>query len=258
MKKDENKETEIIKNKDENKEKEEKKEPADEKKSEPDTAETTAVKSPADKKAALKEDKQYRQGKLIYDIGTLFMYLYMLLFAVRTLMHVEIVIGDTFVTSYLYFLFVVPLIMMVIGMSISDKAAKRLEVKENNKIWMGVIAAVGILVIALSVCEILMPSYKVYDLKTLTSENTNGIVRSGQEILTAEYRTGTILSPAPVKKPGYIFVDVYCKYGIFAARKQTASNNNGSYGIKQRDNSDNGYVLCVKSLGREESFPFDY
>lgn len=252
MKKDENKETEIIKDKDEKEETEEKKGSVS------DTAKTQNIVSPADKKAVLKNDKQYKKGKLIYDIGTLLMYLYLLMFAVRSLMHVEIVIGGTFFTSYLYFLFIVPLIMMIIGMSISDKAAKRLEVKENNKIWMGVIAAVGILVIALSVCEILMPSYKVYDLKTLTSENTNGIVRSGQEVLAAEYRTGTILSPAPVKKPGYIFVDVYCKYGIFAVKKQTASNNNGSYGIQQRDNSDNGYILYVKSLGREESFPFDY
>ena len=165
-------------------------------------------------------------------------------------------IGGAFVSSYLNFLFIIPLILMITGMVISDRAAKRMGVKENNKLWTGVLSAVGVLIMALSICEILMPSYKVYDL--ISVNHNNSPVSENQELLIAEYRTGTILSPAPAKKPGYIFLDVYGKYGIFAVRKLSASNNNGTFEIKRRNDSINDFILVIRSLGREETFPFSY
>ena len=218
---------------------------------------TTEIKSEADKKAALKKDKSYRKGRLLYDIGTWFMTLYLLLFAARQLLHIELVLGGTFVSSYLSFLFIIPLLLMITGMIISDKAAKRMDVKENNKLWTGVLSAVGILLIVLSICEILMPSYKVYNLISV-NHNNNPSINEGQEFLVAEYRTGTILSPAPSEKPGHIFLDVYSNYGIIAVKKQSAANNNGTFDIKSKGNGGNDYLLIVRSLGREESFPFSY
>ena len=211
-----------------------------------------------DKKAVLKKDKEYKKGKLIYDIGTLFMYLYLLLFSAKQLLHMEIIAGNTFISNYLNFTFIIPLILMIIGLVISDKAAKRMDVKEHNKLWTGILAAAGVFIIALSICEILMPSYKVYDLSVMTSENSPGSVREGQELIIAEYRTGKILAPAPVTKPGYVFVDVYGKYGIFAFRKQTVTNNNGSYSIEKKGDQGSDYLITVRSLGREETFPFSY
>ena len=197
---------------------------------------TTEIKSEADKKAALKKDKSYRKGRLLYDIGTWFMTLYLLLFAARQLLHIELVLGGTFVSSYLSFLFIIPLLLMITGMIISDKAAKRMDVKENNKLWTGVLSAVGILLIVLSICEILMPSYKVYNLISVNHNN----------------------NPSMSEKPGYIFLDVYSNYGIIAVKKQSAANNNGTFDIKSKGNGGNDYLLIVRSLGREESFPFSY
>lgn len=225
---------------------------------EAESGKETSAPAAADPQAALKADKQYKKGRIIYDVGMWLMTVYLLLFVAKQLLHIDIMVGGAFISNYLYILVIIPLLMMIIGIVISDKAAKQYKVKENHKLWVYVLSALGVLVIAVSVCEILMPSYHVYRLQTLDEHNSNQVVRAGQEFVIAEYRTGTILSPAPAKKPGYLFLDVYAKYGIFVVKKASAADNNGTYEVLRREKNDSEYVLMVRSLGREETFPFSY
>ena len=105
-----------------------------------------------DKKAALKKDKQYKKGKRIYALGTWLLIVYLLLFVGKNILSVELIVGGIFITSYLYILVAVPIALMVIGLIISDKAAKGYEVDENNKPWIALMSAAGVVMIARHFC----------------------------------------------------------------------------------------------------------
>ncbi len=233
------------------------KEEAPEIKETEETAETEINGSETERKKSMKNDRQYRRGRHIYAFGTWLMLLYLLGFAARQLIGIDIIIGDMFVSVYMSLLVIVPISLMIIGMSVSQKAAERYSVDEKNKPWIGVLSIAGVVMIALAVFEIIMPSYKVYDLSVLEHKEGSQTVRPSQELVVTEYFSGTIFNPAPETKPGYTYIDVYAKYGIFAVRKVTAANNHGSYEISPGTASDD-YVLTVTSVGHDEQFRFTY
>ena len=210
-----------------------------------------------DKKAALKKDKQYKKGKRIYALGTWLLIVYLLLFVGKNILSVELIVGGIFITSYLYILVAVPIALMVIGLIISDKAAKGYEVDENNKPWIALMSAAGVVMIALAVFEMVMPSYRVYDITVIDNSSSPDIVRPSQELVAAQFCSGTIFSPAPAEMPGYHYLDVYGKYGILAVKKASAVNNNGKYYIS-KGSGNNDYTLKVTSLGRDEQFKITY
>lgn len=216
-----------------------------------DKEETVSENDPEDKKKALKQDKQYKKGGRIYDIGMWTLTLYLLAIAAKGLLKIEIIAGDAMISNYLSILVIIPIALMIIGLVISDNAAKKYDVKEQNRIWAGVLSVAGVMIIILSVLEILMPSYHIY---SMTNYNGGNEPNSSQNFAVVEYANGTILNPAPNEKPTVRYLDVYAQYGIFAVKKVTARY--GKYEIK--NNGGNEYILSVNSLGREESFPFTY
>lgn len=213
--------------------------------------------SQKDRKKAMKNDRQYRRGRHIYSLGTWLLIIYLLGFSAKKLIGLDIIIGEMFVSVYLSLLVIVPIALMIIGMSLSQRAAQKYDIDEKNKPWIVVLSIAGVVMIALAVCEILMPSYKVYDLEIMKYREGTETMRPSQELIVTQYCSGTIFHPAPETKPGYSYIDVYAKYGIIALRKATAANNNGSFEIKPGDAS-NDYVLMVSSLGHDEQFRFTY
>ncbi len=213
--------------------------------------ETAAKDTLKQKKEEMKKDKQYKLGRRVYNTGSWLMFVYLLMFAAKTLLKADLVVGEVFLSTYLCILVIVPIALMIIGLIISDKASKRFGIEENNKTWIAVMSIAGVVMTALAICEMLMPGYKIYKVDTV--ENA----RPGQELVAVEFTNGTIFNPAPAQMPAYHYVDVYGKYGILAVRKADAVCNGGTYKVEQGSGS-NDYTLVVSSLGREESFKFEY
>ncbi len=216
----------------------------------------TEGKDSSDKNADLKNDKQYKSGKRIYDIGMWLTVLYLLFFAAKNLLKTEIIVGEVLITNYLNLIVIFPIVLMLIGMIKSDKAAGKYGVKKKNRTWIAVLSVAGAMVMVLSVYEIFMPSYHVYSIQTYSEREGTETIRPSQEIVAVEYANSTIMSPAPEKRPVLRYLDVYARYGVFAVKKVTSRY--GSYKIIPKESSNNEYLLSVTSAGREETFPFTY
>lgn len=191
--------------------------------------------------------KAYRTGKIINDIGMGLFSVFILLGAVRFFLNMELYIGGSIVTSYLYFLLLIPCIMMITGLVMTNKAAKQLgKTEKGGKPMLIAIIIAAVLILGFSVAEIFHPSYHVYEIEKCKASD-------GREFMLAKSERVSITGEVHSEIPSYYDLDVYDVNGIFARKLCTKDVHKGSYNIEK---TEKGYRLNISYLGIEEGIPF--
>ena len=197
----------------------------------------------------LKKNSSYKFGKRLYDTGLAVMLLIVLLNLLMNFMKIEFYIGGTICTGVLIFLYIIPCVMMIIGLVKSVKAAKKAGVKEKGSGVCFIISAFLLaFVIFAGTFETILPSYHVYELENVTASD-------GREFLAAKSETVKIFGERHGEMPSFYDIDIYDVHGIFAKRVVSCSAHTGEYKIEKTDNGK--YKLIVSFLGRNEGYPFE-
>lgn len=198
----------------------------------------------------LKDNKEYRRGKLIYDLGFSLLSIVMILNALRYFLQIEIIFGTTCYSSAIVFLYIIPCLVMLTGLIISHKAAVKSGQKSGDRIGITVVAVITVLIAGLAVMEMIHPSYKIYETEELT-------LRDGQTLIIAKSDRITITDSVPDKAPTVHDIDVYKREGIFSKRLISRGMLYGNWRIEPGD-KENEYLFIIKNSGKEESIPFYY
>lgn len=209
-----------------------------------DTAENKA-----DKSNVLQTDPAYKSGKRLYDIGlALFSVMLILNLTVR-FMNIEIFIGGIICTRYIIFLYLIPDIMMIAGLMVSNKAQKRLKTNaKGDKTCFIISVLLAVFIVFGGTFEAIFPSYHVYDIE-------NAKASDGREFLAVKSETVNMFGERHEKMPGFYDIDIYNVNGIFAKKVISCPVHDGEYEIEKMD--DGRYRLVVSYLGREEGYPFE-
>ena len=209
-----------------------------------DTAENKA-----DKSNILQTDPAYKSGKRLYDIGLGIMSVILVLNLFLTFMDFEIYIGGVICSRFVIFIYLIPCILMIIGLLKSNKAAKKLETKgKGDKTCFIIISALAVFIVFGGTFEAFFPSYHVYDIE-------NAKASDGREFLAVKSETVNMFGERHEKMPGFYDIDIYNVNGIFAKKVISCPVHDGEYEIEKMD--DGRYRLVVSYLGREEGYPFE-
>ena len=197
----------------------------------------------------LKKDKNYRKGQLIYDIS-MFIFILLLLFRFAlNFMQIELYSGGVFFTSYLNYIYIIPCILMLVGLKISISAAKKHKKEEKkDKIWFTVLSIVTAAIILLCIVDTFHPSYHVYSIEETKADN-------GTVFTIAKSETVSFTGEVHSTMPSFYDIDVYTVNGIFAKRLVKVPTHKGPFEIKHLKGND--YRITVAYLGIQEGFPFN-
>ena len=207
------------------------------------------VQTPESKSGSLSSDKQYRSGKILYDVGlaifTLFLAASCILFFTKT----EILIGGMFCTNLIYFMYLIPCLMMVIGLLKQKKAAERFSTTEKGtKTFIVLMSAIFFIMLVLGTVNIFHPSYHVY-----TVEETKAT--DGRVFTAVRNEKISIFDTMHDKMPSYYDLDIYDVNGIFARRLLSVYTHQGKYTVDY--SIEKGYRLVTTYLGTQETHPFN-
>lgn len=204
--------------------------------------------APAAKSASLSSDQQYHRGKILYDIGLIIFTLLMLGNSILFFLKTELLIGGRFSSDLLYFLYIPPCILMVIGLAKQKKAADRFQVKEKGtKPFLIIMSIVTALMFVLGTANLFHPSYHVYTYSEVKASD-------GRTFTVAKSERVGVLEQVHDKIPSYYDLDVYDVNGIFAKRLTSVYAHQGRYSIDY--SPEKGYRLIITALGAEETYPF--
>ncbi len=208
-----------------------------------------AVVSEKDGSAELGKDPTYKAGKRLYDIGlALFSVMLILNLTVR-FMNIEIFIGGFICTRYIIFLYLIPDIMMIAGLMVSNKAQKRLKTNAKGDRTCFIISVLlAAFIVFGGTFEAIFPSYHVYEIENVKASD-------GREFVAVKNETVNMFGERHDKMPTYYNIDIYDVNGIFAKRLISCPTYDGKYNIEKTN--DGKYKLNLSFLGREEGYPFE-
>lgn len=208
--------------------------------------ETASVKKDSD---VLNDDKDYKKGKRLYDIGLIIFSIMLILHLTMRFMGIELYIGGTICTRFIIFLYLIPNFMMIFGLFKSNKVQKRLGVKmKGDNVCFFISVALAVFIILGGTYEVVLPSYHVYDIENIEATD-------GRQFTVAKSETVTIFGERHDKTASYYNVDVYDVHGIFAKKLISCQTYDGKYDIEKMD--DGRYRLNLSFLGRKEGYPFE-
>ena len=207
----------------------------------------TAV-SETEGKSALKKDKKYKTGKRIYDISLVILVLFFILSFVKQIMNIELFVNGQFITNYLNCLYIIPCVLMTVGLYLSKKSAAKYKVKEKGtNTWFIIMTVITIVLTVISASEFFRPSYHVYQTEKYTASD-------GKEFLVAKSEHTNLLGDFHQKMPSFYDIDVYDTDGIIARKLISYPTHKGKYTIEKKSK---GYRLTVSYLNFEEGIPFN-
>lgn len=196
----------------------------------------------------LTDDKAYRSGKALYDAGMLIFCILLMLNSIRFFLNMELYIGGVFCTSYINFAYMIPCIIMVIGLVKRVKTAQKYDTEEKgDKTWLVIMSVLLALIALLGTAELIHPSYHVYETETVTTSD-------GKNFTVAKSETVGIFEEEHEPVPPAYNLDVYDINGIFAKRLISFYVHKGSYEIAAEGNGK--YTITATYMGTEETYPF--
>ena len=207
--------------------------------------------SDGDLKQLLSVDKTYRTGHTLYIIGTVLLLALILCHGAMFMLGIELFVGGTYASWAMFFLYVLPCIIMIIGLAMSAAAAKKHGVSGNDRVGMAFVAIGAALMITLGTLSLVSPSYRIYETEDLS-------LRQGQPLKIVKYIPTGLFQPTLSKLPGEYCVDIYRVDGIFA-RKLASKQIIFSGMTVAAGEDDNSYTLIISSVdGGGETIPFRY
>ena len=201
-------------------------------------------------KKKLKNDKDYKRARKIYDGSMLALCILLLLNAIRYFLRIEVIINGMVCTQFYYLLYLIPCVCMIISLVKSKKAAEKYHVAGGEKVGIIAISVATALVAGLGMLNIVQPSYHVYETETLS-------LREGQELTIVRYVNLPAFKQPKDRLPGDYSLDVYKTAGIFARRIATTDVTFGTCTV-ELGKGDNGYLLNVQTRAKTETIPFYY
>ena len=197
----------------------------------------------------LKNDPLYKSGKRFYDIGLALFSLILIFNLVINFLNIELYIAGVICTEFLIFLYLIPCVIMIISLTKSVKAAKKLGVRgKGDKTCLIISVVLAVFIVFGGAFEAFYPSYHIYE-----AENVK--VSDGKTFMAVESETVKMFGERHSEMPSFYDIDVYEVNGIFAKRLIRCSAHEGEYRIEKI--KDGKYKLTISFLGREEGYPFE-
>ena len=205
----------------------------------------------AELKRLLSVDKTYRAGHTLYIIGVVLLFALILCHGAMFMLGIELFISGLYASWALFYLYVLPCLMMFAGLAMSASAAKKHGVGGNDKVGMAFVAIGAVLMITLGTLSLVSPSYRLYETTDLT-------LREGQPLKVVKYIPTGLFQPSLKKLPGEYCVDIYRIDGIFG--KKLVSKQISFSGMNVITGNDNNtYILDIITVdGGGETIPFKY
>lgn len=216
---------------------------------------TSAAKAAADLNEAARQqlrlDKTYKAGKLVYKIGLVILVLLMAANAAMYFLNIEIFINGAYCTWMTFYLYVIPCAVMLTGLILSAKTAKKHGLNDNDGLGIAFVSIGAALMIALGTVQMIAPSYRIYETQDVS-------IRDGEPMKIVKYIPTGIFEPKLKKLPGEYCMDIYRVDGIFCRKIFSKTVSYSSYVIYPDESNSGGYIFGIASMDNEEVIPFSY